>query len=226
MRGEGVLAEARHLGAARDVGEDLPGADRRPTAGRPSGLQMSKSGCPTDRRWRGTGRAVAHGVQELRAGHQRHMRQEVERVLRVGRDVLRLVERARQQGAFRRHPARWRTARSSISPLCTVDAGDEPVLEAADPALVVDAREAAVVVVVVVEPLEDRVHQVAVDAEAAELDAGAGDSRNAVLLAMRQESMLRCQSLATLMAAAVLGDVSATVLVTPPGNALRDRRWR
>ena len=99
-----------------------------------------------------------------------------------------------------------------------VDAGDQAVLEAADPALVGDAREAAVVVVAVVEPLEDRVHQVAVDHEAADLHAGrSATADDAVLLAMRQESMLRCQSLATLMAAAVFGEVSATVLVTLPG---------
>src|SRR5882724_10714588 len=53
-------------------------------------------------------------------------------------------------------------------------AQQEAILEPTDVALIVDAPEHAVVLVLVVEPLKDRMHQVAVDAEDAEFHRGAG----------------------------------------------------
>ena len=61
-----------------------------------------------------------------------------------------------------------------VAPVVEGHAQQETVLEPADVALVVDAAEYAIVLILVVEPLEDRVHQVAVDAEHPELDGGAG----------------------------------------------------
>jgi hypothetical protein len=48
-----------------------------------------------------------------------------------------------------------------------VDTSDDAVGEAADPARVGDPREAAVVVVAIVEPLENRMHEMPVDVESA-----------------------------------------------------------
>ena len=78
-----------------------------------------------------------------------------------------------------------------------VDAGNEPVAEAADDAVVGDLGKPAVVLVAIVEPLEDRMHQMAVDPKAPK-SMMLLSSRMVVLLAMRTVSMLRCQSLITL----------------------------
>ncbi len=88
--------------------------------------------------------AIARGVQELRSGDEGDVRQEVERVLDVGGEVLRIVRRARQQRAL--HGTREvRVLPIVDGAVVQIHAGDEMVLESADAAVVGQPREAAVV---------------------------------------------------------------------------------
>src|SRR5205823_2769592 len=113
---------------------------------------------------------VAGGVEELRSGNRGDIGQEVKTVLDIERGVFRAIDRGRQQ--------RTLLAADILELLVVdaavqdVDAGDQTVAEATNEAVVGDLGEAAIVLVAVIEPLENRMHQMAVDAEGAEFDLG------------------------------------------------------
>jgi hypothetical protein len=108
-------------------------------------------------------------MQELRAGDESNVGQEVKAVLRIGRIVLRSVQRGEKQCAL--HGASQVLILFVVDrAVVNIDAGDEAVAEAADDPLVRRAGKPAVVLNGVVEVLIDRMVHVAIDAEDAELD--------------------------------------------------------
>ena len=107
-------------------------------------------------------------MQELRADDEGEVRPDGEGVLGVGRAVLRVVEHRRGQRALGGVPD-VDVPGLVVLAVVHVHAGDEPVAAPAEAAVVGDAREPAEVVDGVVDVLEDRVVDVAVDAEDAEV---------------------------------------------------------
>ena len=168
--GADALAEARHLGAARDIAEHLPGRIDVPEHADLGAPQAEGAAAVDVAIGREVDLLVAHGKEILRARHERDIRHEVERVLRIGRIVLRLLQQRRRRRCLEA---------ADIDELLGVDgavedieAGDEPIAVTADDPVVGRPWRSRRNPCSVVEPLEDRMHQVAVDAEHADLEHG------------------------------------------------------
>ena len=110
---------------------------------------------------------VARRVKKLRARDRGDIRQEIERILGIDRSVLRAIDRRPQQRTL---------LAGEIGELLIVDpaidhvdARHQPVAEAIDHAVIDRSHERAIVLIVIIKPLEDRVHQMAIDPERTEL---------------------------------------------------------
>src|SRR5690606_16838558 len=108
------------------------------------------------------------------------------------------------------------------STIVDLQSSNEPISVSADHPIIDEAREAAVVLVLVIQPLEDGMHEMAVIVEAAELERGAGGKYDGRLIGNAPRIDVALPVIENISRCGRLRRVECRVARHAPRNALHD----